>query len=171
MRTNKGPYSPQPGSRGAGGRTGGGFMFGQAGQGNAPKPGHNPGSFTPTWNSLPRNVPQQGTPFDHLRGAFQNLRMPDVRGQGMGGGRTSETFGLLGDQFNRGGVTAGPAVTGPGGGIPGLPGYDPNANVQATGGPVLPRPEPALGPGDQAPNQYQGMTGSEIFARLFGQRP
>lgn len=48
-------------------------------------------------------------------------------------------------------------------------GPDPTMRVQR---PVLPQPvQEPMGPGDQAPNQYQGMTGSEIFARLFGQRP
>jgi hypothetical protein len=66
-----------------------------------------------------------------------------------------------------GGSQGQPGITaGPGGyNIPGLINQQqPAPQYQA------PAPE-QFGPGDQGPNQYAGMSGSDIFARLFGQRP
>ena len=69
-------------------------------------------------------------------------------------------------------------MTAPGGGIPGLPGYDPNANIGAIGGNNAPMQGgapagpmgAALGPSSGNPNWADGLSGSEIFARLFGQQ-
>lgn len=175
MRINKG-QSRQPMGRGLGGfqsERNSGFGPPVAG----PKPGQ---------SGMPKPM-GYGQDIDAFRNRFSNMQ-PSVPGAGPmmggqpaggvagglqfgGGGRSGAASGALDQMFGgSGGLQAGPAVTGPGGGIPGLPGYSPTANVQGIGGNNAPmqRGAPALGPGDQGPSRDAGI---DWLVRLLGGRP
>lgn len=155
MRMNKGPYSSQPMRQ-----------FGNARTDRLQKPGQFGRPM-----AGPKPMGQSGP---NLLGRSPT-RVPTIWEQWQPGGQ--QPFGLGGSQGGMtpgGGMQSQPSVTGPQGGIPGLPGYDPNANVQGIGGPS---PQPVaqpefMGPGDRGPDPFAGLSGSEIFALISrGQRP
>jgi hypothetical protein len=86
----------------------------------------------------------------YLQGRQQAMQDPRYQQGGNMGGRS---FGDLLGGFGGFGAPAGGGMQG--GPVPG----------QSVA------PPEQFGPGDQGPGNYAGMSGSDIFARLFGQRP
>jgi hypothetical protein len=108
-------------------------------------------------------------------GFNDRMRAMQGAGPGSGGGMGSQFggFGGAAGGFGGYGAPAGGGMQGQPGITAGPGGYNiPGLINQQQPAPQYQAPAPEqFGPGDQGPGQYAGMSGSDIFARLFGQRP